>query len=274
MKEYLIQDATGARAVILPEKGATVISYCVEGREYLYRDQANLDSDERPRCGIPFLFPAFGRFPEEGFVWEGKSYPMQIHGFGHTSQWTVIRQEENLLQVELCANEDTLALYPFLFRAELSFVLDQGVLTIRQQYENLDTVTMPYSFGFHPYWLVEDEENAQVEVDAALTMDWTTRQMVSCGKKTVKLLFPPDFGQGFGSFQGARDSAMLHVAAGKKVRVRFDENFDKLTLWNIRGKGFICVEPINGVPNGIATGNCFFLAPGEKKEAVVVVDIL
>jgi len=274
MKEYLIQDATGAQAVILPEKGATVVSYRVDGREYLYRDQENLDSPERPRCGIPFLFPAFGRFPEEGFVWEGKSYPMQIHGFGHTSVWTVVEQKDALLRLELAADEKTLSLYPFRFRTQLTFRLDGGVLSIHQKYENLDSKTMPYSFGFHPYWLVENELTAQTEVDAELTMDWATQKMVPCGKKSVSLLFPEKFDQGFGSFQGARDSATLHVGAGKKVQVRFDENFDRLTLWSIKGKGFICVEPINGVPNGIATGNCCYLAPGEQKEAVVAFEIL
>ena len=121
---------------------------------------------------------------------------------------------------------------------------------------------------------MENEQTAQVEVDAEQAMDWMTRGMVPCGRKTVTLIFPEKLDQGFGSFQGARDSAALHVGGGKKVRTRFDENFDRLTLWNIRGKGFICVEPINGVPNGIATGNCFRLAPGEQKEAVVVFDIL
>ncbi|MCD7859839.1 MAG: hypothetical protein LUH51_06670, partial [Firmicutes bacterium] len=95
MREYSIMDSTGAVAKILPEKGATVTSFNVGGREYLYCDRDNLASSERPRCGIPFLFPAFGRFPEDGFVWENKHYPMEIHGFAHTSSWRVLDWEKN-----------------------------------------------------------------------------------------------------------------------------------------------------------------------------------
>ena len=49
MQEYIISDGFGTQAVILPEKGATVVSFRYKDREFLYRDQANLDSPERPR---------------------------------------------------------------------------------------------------------------------------------------------------------------------------------------------------------------------------------
>ena len=61
VQSIVLTDHTGARAEILPEKGATVISYRSRGQEVFYRDQENLDSPERPRCGVPFLFPVFGR---------------------------------------------------------------------------------------------------------------------------------------------------------------------------------------------------------------------
>lgn len=89
MKAYTIESKTGIKAVILPEKGATAISLQKEGREFLYCDEENLESPERPRCGIPFLFPIFGRLKEGKYTWKGKDYAMEIHGFGHTSSWQV-----------------------------------------------------------------------------------------------------------------------------------------------------------------------------------------
>ena len=97
MKEILIQDGRGTKAVIIPDKGATVVSLEKDGVEFLYRDQENLDSSERPRCGIPFLFPIFGRLKDGVYTWDGQEYAMAIHGFGHTSPWRVAAQTENEL---------------------------------------------------------------------------------------------------------------------------------------------------------------------------------
>ena len=263
MKEYCISDATGASAVILPEKGATVISYCVEGKEYFYRDQENLDSPERPRCGIPFLFPVFGRTPE------GSTYPMKIHGFAHTSQWDVVSYQESELRLVLCASEDTLRVYPFSFRVELTFGLCDGRLSIHQKYENLGRETMPFAFGFHPYFAVEDAEKTDVAIHAGLELDMATGKPAPFTKKSVKVKFPENALETGAFFLQASDCAVID-SGDKKIKMHFDGSFNRLVLWTVRGKPFLCVEPINSSPNGLVTGDCYYLAPGECKEAEIL----
>ena len=162
MLEYCIQDHTGASAVILPEKGATVISYCVGGQEFFYRDDANLASSERPRCGIPFLFPVFGRTPE------GSPYPMQIHGFGHTSSWTVVESSESSLTLALLPNEDTRKGYPFQFRVQLTFSRAVSVAAVNI-WQMVDTADCgPLANAVVQYWADGAWENVtnQVNPDA------------------------------------------------------------------------------------------------------------
>lgn len=268
MTEYCITDSTGASAVILPEKGATVISYCVDGREYFYRDQENLDSAERPRCGIPFLFPAFGRTPE------GSAYPMEIHGFGHTSAWEVVSYKEDELRLELHANEDTLKVYPFHFQVVLTFALRDGKLTIHQKYENHGGETMPYAFGFHPYFAVTDAAETEVSINAGLELDMLTGKPVPCTKKSVKIAFPEGAAESGAFFLQASDSAVIDAGNGKRIQMHFDESFNRMVLWSVKGKGFLCVEPINSSPNGLTTGDCYYLAPGECKEAAVSFEVI
>lgn len=269
MKEYRIIDSTGASAVILPEKGATVVSYRVDGREYLYRDQENLDSAERPRCGIPFLFPAFSRFPQDTFQWAGKAYPMHIHGFGHTSAWQVLLAETSRLRVVLCSDEDTRKMYPFDFRVELTFTLQEGILRIQQRYENTGKEALPYAFGFHPYWAVEDAGKAQVEINAGLEMDIKSQKLVPCQRKTAGVAFGPGMQEAGAFFAQAASPITIHAAQEKRVCMCFDEAFDRVVLWSVKDKGFLCVEPINSSPNGLVTGDCYHLAPGESREAWV-----
>ena len=263
MNGYRISDSTGASAVILPEKGATVISYCVEGLEYFYKDQENLDSPERPRCGIPFLFPVFGRTPE------GSIYPMEIHGFGHTSSWKVVSCQEDRLHLSLCANEDTLKVYPFHFNVELTFALHDSKLSIRQKYENQGTETMPFAFGFHPYFSAEDPEKVIVSIHAGLEMDMRTGKPVPCEKESVTVAFPDGAPETGAFFLQVSQSATID-SGDRKIKMQFDENFNRLVLWAVRGKPFLCVEPINSSPNGLVTGDCYHLAPGETKEAEIL----
>lgn len=261
MKEYQIKDIYGNVATILPEKGATVSSFKSNGIELFYKDVENLDSTERPRCGIPFLFPVFGRTPEDS------KYPMEIHGFGHTSVWSVVEQKEDELRLELCSNDETRKVYPFEFRVELIFSVKEGELSIQQIYENVGDENMPFAFGFHPYFAVKPTE-VKVNVNAELQMNMQTGQPELYTGEPVQVKFPEGALESGGFFLKAKDNAMIQTE-NHQIHMKFDENFNRLVLWAVAGKDFLCVEPINSSPNGLVTGDCYTLAPQEKREANV-----
>lgn len=270
MKEYTISDGALTRAVILPEKGATVISLTRNGEEFLYCDRGNLGSGERPRCGVPFLFPIFGRLQDGQYVYGGKTYTMEIHGFGHTSSWQVAEHSGDTLRLVLEADEKTFAVYPFRFRVELCFTVAEGMLSIHQRYENLDTRPMPYNFGFHPYFRVEELANARVETTAGAYIDYTVGKPEPFGHGTVEVSIPegaPEAGSAFGQVTAP---TVLHIPEeGRRVTMEYDESFPQLVLWTQAGKPFLCVEPINGTPNGLNTGMHLTLEPGEVRETTL-----
>ena len=269
MRALTISDNHGTQSVILPEKGATVISLKRNGEEFLYCDEENLNSPERPRCGIPFLFPIFGRLQDGKYTYSGKTYAMEIHGFGHTSVWQVAEHTESSLHLTLDADERMLAMYPFLFRVELLFTVSEGKLTIRQRYENRDSKPMPYSYGFHPYFLTKKLENLQVETNADTFLDFAVGGK-PFGHGTVNLTMPEGAPETGAAFMGVHGPTVLHNAAeGKALTIEFDDSFHTHVLWTQAGKPFLCVEPVNGSANGLNTGNYLILAPGETKEAFV-----
>ena len=214
MQEYVIKDKDGNKATILPEKGATVISFCVKDTEVFYKDVENLNSTERPRCGVPFLFPVFGRTPEDSI------YPMEIHGFGHTSVWTVLSHTDDSLRLELTATEEIRKLYPFDFRVEMEFSLADGRLSIHQTYENLGKNDMPFAFGFHPYF-AGNPTKFSVEVDAAAEMDMMTGQPKPFDGRMVQIAFPEGAPESGAFFVQAKNKAILHREDGKKVCMNY-----------------------------------------------------
>jgi len=269
MVEFAISDGLQTRAVILPDKGATAVSFQYQGEEYLYRDGENLDSPERPRCGIPFLFPIFGRLKDGAYIWDEKRYAMGIHGFAHIAKWQVAEHLADSLTLLLEADDQTLAMYPFRFRVTLKFTVAEGKLTIFQSYENLGDVPMPYNYGFHPYFLTEKPEHIQVETKADTFFDFVAGGS-AFGHGSVSICVLNGAPEAGAAFMGVKGPTVLrNETAGRKLTMDFDDSFHTHVLWTQAGKKFLCVEPVNGTADGLNTGNYLVLNPGEKKDAFV-----
>lgn len=269
MKTCVIEDKTGLRAVILPEKGATAVSLRKDGREFLYCDRENLESSERPRCGIPFLFPIFGRLKDGKYTWEGREYAMEIHGFGHTSVWQVADHKEDMLRLVLEDSEATRSQYPFRFRVTLEFRVAEDGLTIAQTYENRDVRPMPYNYGFHPYFFTDKLEDLRVETTADTFFDFAVGGK-AFGHGTVGLTMPAGAPETGAAFLGVRGPTVLHnEAGGTRLTMEFDDSFHTHVLWTQAGKKFLCVEPVNGTADGLNIGQYLTLQPGEVRRAFV-----
>lgn len=260
-----ICDNAGTQVRILPEKGATVVSFLRNGIEFLYCNKENLASPERPRCGIPFLFPIFGRLQDGVYQWDGKQYAMEIHGFGHTSVWDVVEHTADTAVLRLTANAETMAVYPFRFQVTLTFRVCQGALEIIQCYENLDETAMPYNFGFHPYFRVDALEHARVETTAQVHFDYSVGKPQPFGHGEVTVSIPQGAPEAGAAFMGVTAPTVLHIPTeGRKITMEYTEDFPQLVLWTQAGKRFLCAEPINGTPNGLNTGEYRTLLPSEQ----------
>lgn len=269
MQTCTIASPAGLQAQILPEKGATVVSLQYGGQEFLYCDPANLASPERPRCGIPFLFPIFGRLKDGAYTYEGARYAMEIHGFGHTSRWQVARHTASSLTLVLQDTDATRSQYPFAFRVTLQFEAEDNALTIRQTYENTGTRPMPYNYGFHPYFLTEALEHLQVETTADTFFDFAAGGK-PFGHGSVSLTMPQGAPETGAAFMGVHGPTVLHNAAeGKRLTMEFDESLHTHVLWAQAGKRFLCVEPVNGTADGLNTGHHLTLQPGQVHTAFV-----
>ena len=265
MQEYSIKSGD-VQAVILPEKGATAVSLTKGNTEFLYRWEENLNSPERPRCGIPFLFPTFGRMQEETYTWNGQCHHMAIHGFAHTSAWTVDLHEEDTLVLSLTADETIRAMYPFDFRVRLTYAIRDGALTVLQEYENCGDENMPYAFGFHPYFCLNKLEYARVQALADVRIDFVTGKLLPFGEGTVTLEEPETAPEVGAALAGLKSPVILEIPEEhRKLTMEFTPDFPQLVLWHPKNAPFLCVEPINGSPNGFNTGNHLTLAPGENK---------
>ena len=264
----------GSSAAIVPSRGGTLASLVCKGREYIYVHDENFYSDERARCAVPVLFPCCGRTAEETWSWNGRQYPMGIHGFVHSCAWELKEESTDgcaSVTIALSDNDFTRRYYPFAFSLRLTYALLGNALTVSLDVENCGSEPFPYTFGFHPYFCVSALHNARVDVDAPLIAKPSSSELRPYEGGECEL--PADIALDSILFSGAKKRAVLRdLGDGRTVTLDFDENYPYLMLCSMPERDcFICVEPWNGLPDSLNNGRYQTLAPGASHRAVFTI---
>lgn len=116
-----------------------------DGTEYLWQGDPAFWSGRATN-----LFPVCGRSTEGRYTYRGQSYPMGIHGFARNREWAVVRQKTDVLTLQLTEDEESLAVYPFPFTAEITYTLEAEHLSVGWTVRNTGGETLYFSVGGHP----------------------------------------------------------------------------------------------------------------------------
>ena len=116
-----------------------------DGIEYLWQGDPKYWADRAPN-----LFPYIGRLTNNTYRYFGKEYPMNLHGFAASMEFTPVCQSEDSVTLELMSNEQTLQCYPFAFSLRITYALNEDTVSVRFEVSNLDEKVMPFGIGGHP----------------------------------------------------------------------------------------------------------------------------
>ncbi len=98
----------------------------------------------------PLLFPIVGRVRNDRIRVDGAEYVLKQHGSARNLQFEVIEASESFCRLRLDADATTREHYPFDFRLDVAYKIENGRLLVTVSIANLGSQTMPASFGFHP----------------------------------------------------------------------------------------------------------------------------
>lgn len=150
------QAPDGATAVVTLH-GAHVVSWRTgDGQERLYLSEHSPYQDGKPiRGGIPLVFPQFSNFGE-----------LPRHGFARTLPWQVEQRhtgsEHVGVTLSLRDSAQTLALWPFPFRAELTVSIARNRLDVEFSITNTGEAPMSFTAALHTYLRVAHIESTQL----------------------------------------------------------------------------------------------------------------
>lgn len=239
----LIDTESGSRALLCPERGGILTSLQLKGNELFYLDQATVDDpNANIRGGNPVLFPICGQLEGKSYTWEGKPYTMSNHGVARTNAWEVVGTSTDgaaSVTLRLASNAGTLAMFPFPFELRFTYTLQDGKLTLRQEYYNHSDSPMPMYAGFHPYFATESKAIAY-ETDATEYLDYNDHIRKPLQNNTIDLA-------GLVESVTLLDTKQLSItfplSGGFSVRLSYSDAFKYVVLWSQEGKPFVCVEP-------------------------------
>lgn len=269
-KTYILtDDSANTQIEVVPERGGIITSWRIQGQQVFYLDTERFTHpDLSVRGGNPILFPLCGNLPDNTYKIEGQTYTIKQHGFARELPWQATEQTTEgkaSLTVTLTSNEKTKPVYPFDFELVFTYELQGNTLVVRQEYKNLSSTTMPFSSGFHPYFLCGDKSQLEVEIPSGQYQDNKTKEFhVFDGKF--------DFNQdeidfAFGGLT-SKSASVTDNSRKLKLTLDYDDFSTWLVFWTVKGKDFYCLEPWSATRNAFNTGdNLTLLAPGTSCSA-------
>jgi len=267
----LSDDSTNSQIEVVPERGGIVTSWRINDQEVFYLDTERFTHpDLSVRGGNPILFPLCGNLPNDTYAVDGKEYKIKQHGFARELPWTATTQSTDGkagLTVELGSNEQTKVVYPFDFHLAFTYELRGNTLEIRQEYKNLSSTPMPFSSGFHPYFLCGDKNQLKVEIPSTSYEDNRTKENFAFDGK---FNFDQDeIDSVFGNL-ASRSTSVVDSDRQLKIVIDYDDSYTYLVFWTVKGKDFYCLEPWTATRNALNTKEYLtVLAPNASHTSVV-----
>jgi galactose mutarotase-like enzyme len=98
----------------------------------------------------PILFPIVGKLINNQYEFKDKLYNLPQHGFARDLNFTLISSNTNQLIFELNSNENTKSNYPFEFKLQIVYTLENNRLKINYTVINQSNSDVYFSIGAHP----------------------------------------------------------------------------------------------------------------------------
>jgi galactose mutarotase-like enzyme len=234
----------------------------------------------------PVLFPIVGALRDNALHHAGHRYDMGRHGFARDRRFAWLERSATACRLALHDDGQTRAHYPWPFRLELAYALDDDALTVRFTVTNTGREVLPASCGAHPafQWPLGED----VAKDAH-TLEFDQPEPAPIRRLNAEGLLLPQPQPS--PIEGRllrldpalfdADAVILDQVASRSLRYGAPgtptievswEGFRQLGIWSKPGTDLLCIEPWFGTASPadfagdfVAKPGLMLIAPGEKR---------
>ncbi len=242
--------------------GAELVSLInkADGTEYLWQGDAAYWTGHAYN-----LFPICGRLTEGKYTYKGETYEMNLHGFARKTSIPVTKQEDKKITFTLTADENTLKIYPFNFKLEITYSLCRNALTTAFAVKNNDDKVMYFALGGHPgfnvplgsdgcfedYYLEFDEEAAPEKLVMSPTCYYTGKmeKFTEIDGKVIGLKHSLFDNDAVFLHDIPKAVTLKNKVSDRSVRVEYPD-MQFLGIWHApkTEAPYVCIEPWYSIP--------------------------
>lgn len=250
--EYLTVTVENRGAELQSVRGSDGTEYVWHGDKASWKDHA------------PVLFPFCGRLWDGYCTVDGARCDPEVHGFFRRLPTELSDRTEVSLTLTQQDSPETLAGYPFPYRLDMTYTLEERTLIMQASVTNRGEKTMPFALGLHPGFSLPF-------AGGSLT-DYTVR-FVGAGGRLQRVNFDENewfpiggtrdfalrdgeyfdptedfFAIGSAFFDGMPRTAVLEKkGTDRRITMQYPD-FRYFGLWKAPGAAFLCMEPWTSMP--------------------------
>ena len=210
----------------------------------------------------PLLFPIVGIFEKDRYMYKGREYEIELHGFIKDCTFELLESNETSLLYKFSANEATFVKYPFEFDLYVSYQLADSRVKIQRKIVSRSNERMWFSIGEHPGFRCPLFENETMEdyylafekreqINRRFVEDGlqTGRQELFMGNENTVSLSAKLFENRVVIMKGLESNyvELKNTKNSRTVKVNFS-GYPYLGIWSPEtGAPFVCIEPWYGI---------------------------
>ncbi len=236
----------------ISEVGAQIRSLTINNENVLWRGLAEY------WAGVaPILFPICGGLRDNKFIYDGKEYTLEKHGYVRFQNFTVESKIDDEITLLHKSNGETLKSYPFNYEFRANYKLTDNGVKISFAVKNTDNKAIYFSLGSHEgYATPEGIEDYDLIFPEKETLNSYLVDGNVLQKNTVPImknsyvlpLYDKYFAIDSLVFKNikSRSVKLRNRKTGRYVNIDFP-NMPYLVLWHKHMSPFFCVEPWQGI---------------------------
>ena len=287
---------SGLEAVFAPQMGMIGCSLLHDGEELLHH-RGGLARYEATgsTMGIPLLHPWANRLGGTSYTVGDRTVELDtgspqvrtdpnglpMHGLIHASHWEPDEQAAEAsvgATLDLAANPELIAAFPFPHTIAVEAALRENALTIDATVTATGDVAVPLAFGFHPYLVLPGlpREMWHVEIPLTERLVLDERMIPTGATETVEPFSGPLGERTFDDgFAGAGDGTTFALTGGgRRIEVKLVSGYRYAQVYAPEGEDTISFEPMTAPTDALRSGTGLELVePGERRTASFAISV-
>lgn len=228
---------------LYPERWGIITSLQLGWTELLFQgmlEETLHDTTKTVKWGIPILFPNAWPLTDEQQQITG--YSLAQHGFARNNIWKIIdspNANQIIQSLDSTNVSDTFG-YPFDgMIINTIHLLDSRHCELEYTIQNRSGTDLPISLGLHPYFDIPLGDKSAIEWNFAWGEQIQDEIDIWSSGGTTMLDIP---------MGGKLD---IHIPWVGDISLLVSPDFQRVWIWSLPGKDFVCIEPVMGDPGNI-----------------------